>query len=735
MSVTVVKLPFRLIQFVLWTVAAESFSSHFVGVGRRTLLAPSQRQVFSTTHRKRQSLFSSRQPYDEADDGYDDFPSRNFREPSKEEIRLRRMAQNSQAAKYDDEDDDFYEEDRNRIEDRERTQRNGRLAKYDNSFDEAADYDDFYDEEDDIYEDEPTAGNFWSNPQGGNSRRGKQRQRRPRRHNDDDDDDDNFSSRIPRRRQQDRFARKRSPAPSEFGEPPKVFKQFYDQLFWYGFDINDSAKVGDNTVFGGTKGKFNGFNYLLPEQDDDVNQRSRPSRNSARRLPPSRNSSGGAIARDSGRRAGREIDSDYYLDGNDNEYEHDDDISEDNDYYRADDLKSKRKSLSSSAYTPPTDPPHTDQRSTRYDTIDDDDEYEYEDEDDDYEYNRRRSRKNSARYNDDDEYMDRRSGGRRRRRQQSSSSGPEWSPFGMIESFLGIDKEEMDYKADVYNAKMGLGQRRRSSGEVDRNSRQRLPTRRRSARDDPERRGYAYRYDAALDNESTPILDIDLADKDDSQSEISDSKRRQLSLDIDETKSKKKERSWEERQIAMERIPPIEIKGWGPSGELPMSAREKAFLDAQEDIETARRKLNLTKKKEAEVKEEITILKVDADRQQLKLSEYPLEQRSRRDLEELRQIELDIDDAARDLRSSRTKVDRALEKLEELEERHHAILSCYNIDQASLLVGETLKNFSASVQGTSATKSTLSSDESGTNVGDKVAIGGTDGSDSEGSEK
>ena len=126
---------------------------------------------------------------------------------------------------------------------------------------------------------------------------------------------------------------------------------------------------------------------------------------------------------------------------------------------------------------------------------------------------------------------------------------------------------------------------------------------------------------------------------------------------------------------------------------------------------------------------------MDADRQQLKLSEYPLEQRSRRDLEELRQIELDIDDAARDLRSSRTKVDRALEKLEELEERHHAILSCYNIDQASLLVGETLKNFSASVQGTSATKSTLSSDESGTNVGDKVAIGGTDGSDSEGSEK
>jgi hypothetical protein len=47
-------------------------------------------------------------------------------------------------------------------------------------------------------------------------------------------------------------------------------------------------------------------------------------------------------------------------------------------------------------------------------------------------------------------------------------------------------------------------------------------------------------------------------------------------------------------------------------------------------------------------------------------------------------------------------VDRARENLEELEERHHAVMSCYNVDQASKLVGEGLDEISKPFQGTSS---------------------------------
>ena len=728
MKISVIKLTYRLLQFILWAVAVESFSSHFVGVGRNPQqYAPFEREIFTVTHRRWTSIFSSRQQYDEMDDGYDDYPSAKFREPSEDEIRLRRMAKNSKPRKHNEDDDNdesvFYDEDRDRS-----TLRNGRLAKYDNSFDEDDDYDDFYDDEDDDFDedDETTGGNFWSNPQAGAPQR--RRQRQPRRY---DDEEENFARRSSRPRSQGRRSSKRAPAPTAFGEPPKVFKDFYDQLFWYGFDIEESAEVGDNTVFGGTKGKFNGFNYLLPEQDEGESKRSRTARNSARRLPPSRNGSSGAIARNSSRSPRRNTQSDYYLNSSDEDEDDDYDYDDDDDFDRAENSRTKRRTLASSLDTPNVERSSSRNAVKDYNSYDD---YEDdEDEDDDYMYSRRRSRPKPARYDEEDEYMDRRSGGRRRRRQQSRQ-GPEWTPLGMIESFLGIDREEMDYQAEVYNAKMGLGKRNGASRENEGRSRRSAPTRRRSARDDPGRPGYAYRYDAELDEESTPILDIELPDDEVSDSETSNSQGRQLSLEGGQTKPRKKERSWEERQIAMERVPPIEIKAWGPAGELPMSAREKAFLDAQEDIETARRKLNLMKKKEAEAKEEITILKVDADRQQIKLREYPRDRRSRRDIEELRQLELDIDDASRDLRQARNKVNRAVEKLEELEERHHAIMSCYNIDQASSLIGETLNSFSAPIQGSSATTSTLQAESSSTDTSDVVTSSAIDDSKSTDSE-
>ena len=61
--------------------------------------------------------------------------------------------------------------------------------------------------------------------------------------------------------------------------------------------------------------------------------------------------------------------------------------------------------------------------------------------------------------------------------------------------------------------------------------------------------------------------------------------------------------------------------------------------------------------------------------------------------ERLRQIELDIDDASRVLRRARTQVEIAWNELEELKDRHWALLSSYNPDQAEQKVSEALYEF------------------------------------------
>ena len=61
--------------------------------------------------------------------------------------------------------------------------------------------------------------------------------------------------------------------------------------------------------------------------------------------------------------------------------------------------------------------------------------------------------------------------------------------------------------------------------------------------------------------------------------------------------------------------------------------------------------------------------------------------------ERLRQIELDIDDASRVLRRARTQVEIAWNELEELKDRHWALLSFYNPDQAEQKVSEALYEF------------------------------------------
>jgi uncharacterized protein (DUF2461 family) len=66
---------------------------------------------------------------------------------------------------------------------------------------------------------------------------------------------------------------------------------------------------------------------------------------------------------------------------------------------------------------------------------------------------------------------------------------------------------------------------------------------------------------------------------------------------------------------------------------------------------------------------------------------------ARLEQERLRQIELDIDDSSRVLRRARTQVQIARDQLEELKDRHWALLSFYDPDQAEGKVKEALEEF------------------------------------------
>lgn len=618
-----------------------------------TAFLTSQTEAFTTTrvsnslsllgsNRRRYktcTLYGSKGPKDEYlydnEDGLESgYYGTKYVDNSKSEIDIQEIA-------YDNDNENaynYYDDDYGDVKETPpRRNGNNKMQRY-------RDYEDYDDDQYDDYNDDdsgPIAGNYWSNSNGKKagstsvSRRNGERDYYRRNPYDDRG--------RPGKRTTFRSGRPTVPRPA---------KDFYDRLFWYGFDPSETTDVGDKTVFGGTKGKFNGLAYL--------NASERPSRN-GRRLPPSR----------------RDYvdDDDYFYDDDDEAYA-DEDI--DDNYYN------QASRAAGRGLKPPNDLPIP--RSEKIDPADRraarrrsrqrrmDDSFG-----DDYGYNDNRannwvSKQVSSWFigedEDDDEDYDDRSRRRQRRRQSS-----EWSPFNVLDTFLGVDRDELEYKAGMYNQNMGIGRRRRGS-----------------PREKPRRPGYAYRYVDTDDDDSLPVADFDTIvdaienDKPTRQTPYNSPKEEE------EPKREKKERSWEERAMAVERVPPADIVAWGPSGELSIDARTKGIMDALEDIQTAEQKLLSRKKKESLAREEITILKVDAELQRRRL-----EQSGRKGVslaqERLRQIELDIDDASRVLRRARTQVEIAWNELEELKDRHWALLSFYNPDQAEQKVSEALYEF------------------------------------------
>jgi len=492
---------------------------------------------------------------------------------------------------------------------------------------------DFWEDDDEYGGDEgvESLGNFWSNPKEGFDRypEGKtprsQRRRMPSTSTADHD---------PRRLESPRKPKSfRSGTPP----PPPPVSDFYNRLFWYGFDPSESSSVADKTMFGGTKGKFNGLAYL---QDG-----------------------GGTIPLEQRKRRPRNVNDDYW-DGDEEEWLADEarDFPEPN---------GERRQFRRSV-TPPYDPPYPQgssptpvpksagrPRSTRRSRPRSRDVYE----DELYETRHRgdwASDEVASWFDDDEDYDDR---GRRSRRRSESSS---WSPFNALDVFFGLNRGRLDEQAEEYNRRMGI----RSS---DRQSRPKPRTTR--------RKGYAYRY--VDEDEEPPVADYEVVEQDAIKDAIIDAEA------VEEESQPKRELSWEERALAVERVPPVGVPAWGPTGDLGVDARTKAISDAFEDINEAKRKVKEKEQQVALSKEGISILRVDSELERKRLRESRISMRAIQD--RLRRIDRKVEDAARALRYASAQLQTARDELSELEARHWAVLSFYDPDAAEEGVMEALR--------------------------------------------
>lgn len=591
-----------IIRFLCFTMPGITLVGAFVSC------ASSLNAFYPTDHSRQTSLCSSRRQdyYSEYDDYYPP-PVTGFREIEES------LEQQYRAAR--DPGFRFYENESPRAA----------LARIDD-WDEEEDYDQNSDE-DDL---DTTSGNFWLNPEG----------------NLDPVDD------LPRRR-------RRSPRPnpvkrnrpttfrSGFPSVPPPVNELYNRLFWYGIDPNGDTSPADRTMFGGTKGKFNGLSYL--KESDGLSRP--PRRRRSTRRPRS--------ASDLDDRAGE-----YYDERGEPGPYYDEDYDSPDEYdYTPQNGQEEMRSTSSSKrrpVTPPYDPPVP----------------------------RREVRRNSARQRnrspareswesstvakwfsgeeDEEEYLNNERGSTRRKRQKGKDG---WSAFDIVDAFLGLNRDELQKQAKDYEQRMGI--------------KREAPTRRRRReRPMPDVAERALRNEPAdFDEPKVPIYD-DVIDTTANSVEPS-GKVEELGDELPMI-----ELSWEERALAIERVPPAGIPAWGPNGELGFDARTKAVMDALEDIAGAKEIVENRKKRVADCREEMTILRIDSELERKRLKDSRLSTQAIG--EKLRRMDLKMESSARKLRRSQIGLKNAKQDLAELEARHWAVLGFYDPERAGVSVEDAL---------------------------------------------
>ena len=165
-----------------------------------------------------------------------------------------------------------------------------------------------------------------------------------------------------------------------------------------------------------------------------------------------------------------------------------------------------------------------------------------------------------------------------RRRNRSRSDDRESRRRGWFS--LPESKRE---QAEAYDRYLGLGPPPRERYDDDYDSSR---SRRRS--------GFAYKYDRDLDDDEDDDFYNDIDD------DIIDVRPKRLST---------RRRSWEERAMEMDRIPPRSVAAWGPEGRVDRDAQTLAALKAEREIEKARKYVEKKEDMVDDAKREVISLK------------------------------------------------------------------------------------------------------------------------------
>jgi len=522
---------------------------------------------------------------------------------------------------------------------------------------------------------EGDGGNFWVNPPNnmdrypmanggrantneGMSRRRGRRGRNPRRGSGEDEDGGEFWE-TRREDYGDEFddlddedfdyeddyrgeygvpppTRSRSSFRSGAPPPPRPVKQFYDKLFWFGFDP-DVTQPTDRTMFGGTRGKFNAMDML---RDRDERQRMR-------------GGGGGRMQRGGGgrglsRRTGQDpVVQDFGSVGDWNDRKQGRGRSGGN--AMGDDRDRPNYGYESSFdnggpgvggpvpfpgdMPPPPPPPGMP-------------DYDFE-----RGYNEDSYVEDGMDFEGGQETRRRRDRGGRRRRRDNRRRDVD-SRAQEYDSFLaggGGSEYNMDTMDDEYMPG--------SMPEPPSSSRR-------------QRKGFAYKYNQD-----------DLFDYDDGEYiDVEPKYATEQDLDMARGTSKpRRRRSWEERAIEMDRVPPRGAVAWGPNGQIASGENplDRAAMEALGDIQKSKRFLERKESKVEDAKEEVVNLKADASFCENQLEDARGARETNKLEQELGYILRDVEDASRNLRVARAERDDASNRVSELEERNWALLSEY----------------------------------------------------------
>lgn len=197
----------------------------------------------------------------------------------------------------------------------------------------------------------------------------------------------------------------------------------------------------------------------------------------------------------------------------------------------------------------------------------------------------------SSWFSNDDTYVDKldmeNDNGRSRRPRRRAEEEESWSLTSILDGIFGVNREEINMNAAMYNRQMGIDKPERTE------HRRRRP-------------GNAYPY--VEDEQTTSAepskreIDIGIDDVVDVDAVIEDEVETHVS-------ARSRARTIDERAAAFERVPPSGVPAWGPSGAVGVDARTKATLDALEDIREATRKVEQKEEQCINAKEDLVVLK------------------------------------------------------------------------------------------------------------------------------